>query len=44
MELKESTTHLAFYAGWPGAMYALSVARRVFEGESWAGPHLEEET
>lgn len=33
-ELKEVITHLAFYAGWPKAMSALSVAKRVFEGES----------
>ena len=32
-ELKEVITHLAFYAGWPRAMSALSVAKRVFEGE-----------
>ena len=32
-ELKEVITHLAFYAGWPKAMSALSVAKRVFEGE-----------
>lgn len=33
-ELKEVITHLAFYAGWPKAMSALTVARQVFEGES----------
>lgn len=33
-ELKEVITHLAFYAGWPRAMSALSVAKRAFEGES----------
>jgi 4-carboxymuconolactone decarboxylase len=33
-ELKEVITHLAFYAGWPRAMSALFVAKRVFEGES----------
>jgi 4-carboxymuconolactone decarboxylase len=33
-ELKEIITHLAFYAGWPKAMSALTVARRIFEGES----------
>lgn len=33
-ELKEVMTHLAFYAGWPRAMSALTVAKRVFEGES----------
>lgn len=30
-ELKEVITHLAFYAGWPKAMSALAVAKRVFE-------------
>ncbi|WP_364520455.1 carboxymuconolactone decarboxylase family protein [Nocardioides sp. LML1-1-1.1] len=29
-ELKEVITHLAFYAGWPRAMAAIAVARRVF--------------
>lgn len=33
-ELKEVITHLAFYAGWPKAMSALSVARQIFNGES----------
>ena len=33
-ELKEVITHLAFYAGWPKAMSALTVARQIFEGES----------
>ena len=33
-ELKEVITHLAFYAGWPKAMSALAVAKRVFEGQS----------
>jgi len=33
-ELKEVMTHLAFYAGWPRAMSALSVAKQVFEGAS----------
>ena len=33
-DLKEVITHLAFYAGWPRAMSALTVAKRVFEGES----------
>jgi 4-carboxymuconolactone decarboxylase len=31
-ELKEVITHLAFYAGWPKAMSAITVARQVFEG------------
>src|SRR5215216_3321267 len=30
-ELIEAITHLAFYAGWPGAMTAISVAKEVFE-------------
>lgn len=29
-ELIEAITHLAFYAGWPRAMSAVPVARRVF--------------
>ena len=29
-ELIEAITHLAFYAGWPKAMTALTVAREVF--------------
>jgi 4-carboxymuconolactone decarboxylase len=29
-ELKEALTHLAFYAGWPQAMSAMAVAKRVF--------------
>ena len=29
-ELIEAITHLAFYAGWPTASTAISVARRVF--------------
>jgi len=34
-ELKEAITHLAFYAGWPKAMSAVSVAKQVFTtGES----------
>lgn len=31
-ELVEAITHLAFYAGWPKAVTAVSVAREVFEG------------
>lgn len=31
-ELIELITHLAFYAGWPPAMTALPIARRVFDG------------
>ena len=30
-ELVETITHLAFYAGWPNAMTAISVAKEVFE-------------
>ncbi len=30
-ELVEAITHLAFYAGWPAASTALSIAREVFE-------------
>ena len=29
-ELKEVIIHLAFYAGWPRAMSAITVAKRVF--------------
>ena len=29
-ELKEVITHLAFYAGWPRAMSAITVAKQVF--------------
>ncbi len=31
-ELVEAITHLAFYAGWPKAIAALQVAKRVFPG------------
>ena len=30
-ELQEVVVHLAFYAGWPRAMSAVQVARKVFE-------------
>ena len=30
-ELVEAITHLAFYAGWPSAITAVSVAKEVFE-------------
>jgi 4-carboxymuconolactone decarboxylase len=33
-ELIEAITHLAFYTGWPKAMAAMTVAKRVFRGES----------
>src|SRR5271169_6327410 len=29
-ELTETITHLAFYAGWPSAMTAISIAKEVF--------------
>src|SRR6516162_1500268 len=32
-ELIEAITHLAFYAGWPKAMSAMAVAKRLFQGE-----------
>lgn len=32
-ELVEAITHLAFYAGWPCAVSAMSAAMKVFEGE-----------
>jgi 4-carboxymuconolactone decarboxylase len=32
-ELIEAITHLAFYAGWPRAFSAMSVARQVFGGD-----------
>jgi 4-carboxymuconolactone decarboxylase len=32
-ELVETITQLAFYAGWPNAIAAVSVAREVFGGE-----------
>lgn len=33
-ELIEALTHLAFYAGWPKAMSAMSVAKQVFTNPS----------
>ena len=33
-ELIEALTHLAFYAGWPKAMAAMAVAKRVFRDDS----------
>jgi len=33
-ELKEAIIHLAFYAGWPRAMSAIGVAKRLFEPEA----------
>ncbi len=32
-ELIEAITHLAFYVGWPKAMSAMGVAKKVFRGE-----------
>jgi len=34
VELIEAITHLAFYAGWPKAMAAMSVAKKVFRGDT----------
>jgi 4-carboxymuconolactone decarboxylase len=33
-EIIATITHLAFYAGWPAAMTALQIARKVFEAEA----------
>ena len=33
-EIGEIITHLAFYAGWPKAMAAMTVAKRVFRGDT----------
>ena len=32
-ELIEAITHLAFYAGWPSAITAISVAKEVFQAK-----------
>jgi 4-carboxymuconolactone decarboxylase len=32
-ELVEAITHLAFYAGWPNAVTAVSIAREVFQAK-----------
>jgi 4-carboxymuconolactone decarboxylase len=32
-ELVEAITHLAFYAGWPSAMSAITMAREIFEDQ-----------
>jgi 4-carboxymuconolactone decarboxylase len=37
-ELIEAITHLAFYAGWPRAMSAMAVAKRVFRDASQGDP------
>lgn len=33
-EIKEAITQLAFYAGWPKAVSAMNVAKRLFDAES----------
>ena len=33
-EVSEIITHLAFYAGWPNAMSAVSVAKTIFEARA----------
>jgi 4-carboxymuconolactone decarboxylase len=33
-ELVEAVTHLAFYAGWPSAMTAMTTAKKLFEQAS----------
>jgi 4-carboxymuconolactone decarboxylase len=33
-ELKEAILHLAFYAGWPNAMSAMTVAKQIFTPET----------
>lgn len=35
-ELKEAILHLAFYAGWPNGMSAMTVAKRVFTADDEA--------
>lgn len=32
-ELKEALLHLAFYSGWPNGMSAMSVLKRIVEGD-----------
>lgn len=32
-EIKEAITQLAFYAGWPKAVSAMNVAKRIFDAE-----------
>lgn len=36
-ELKEAIIHLAFYAGWPKAMSAITVAKEIFTPEAEQG-------
>jgi 4-carboxymuconolactone decarboxylase len=31
-EISELITHMAFYAGWPKALSAVAVARKILEG------------
>jgi 4-carboxymuconolactone decarboxylase len=33
-EIKEAITHLAFYAGWPKAVSAMNVTKRIFNNQS----------
>lgn len=33
-EIKEAIIHLAFYAGWPKAVSAMNVAKRIFDNQS----------
>ena len=33
-EIKEAIIHLAFYAGWPKAVSAMAVAKRIFDNQS----------
>src|SRR3954449_4723660 len=40
-ELIEAITHLAFYAGWPKAMAAMTVAKEIFRPNG--SPHTEED-
>jgi len=35
-ELVEAITHLAFYAGWPKAMSAMTIAKELFDSEGKA--------
>ena len=37
-ELTEAITHLAFYAGWPTAMSAVLIAKKLFEPADAAAP------
>jgi 4-carboxymuconolactone decarboxylase len=39
-DLIEAITHLAFYAGWPKAMAAMDVAKRVLEDRETEPPDL----